>query len=248
MYRHLPQPKSVTQSTMPVPSPCLRRYSWACNNVVLPEPVMPAPGLQRCRPPRAHDVIIPATSQSPWCHWTCALPEPATPSSSMSPATLYVYFFLCHFEPTNPDFDMLHCHITLIYYIAFVLLHCFDMLHCHIALICYMLHCFDMLHCHIALICYIASDILLCFDMLHCHITLICYIAFVLLHCFDILHCHITLICYTLLHCFCFATFWSILMHTTLLNDESGISEMSVATWTNIIVLLRFQLRTTWSR
>jgi hypothetical protein len=34
-------------------------------------------------------------------------------------------------------------------------------------------------------------------------------------------------------------------MHTTLLNDESGLSEMSVATWTNIIVLLRFQLRTT---
>jgi hypothetical protein len=34
-------------------------------------------------------------------------------------------------------------------------------------------------------------------------------------------------------------------MHTTLLNDESGLSETSVATWTNIIVLLRFQPRTT---
>jgi hypothetical protein len=33
-------------------------------------------------------------------------------------------------------------------------------------------------------------------------------------------------------------------MHTTLLNDESGLSEMNVATWTNIIVLLRFQLQT----
>jgi hypothetical protein len=32
-------------------------------------------------------------------------------------------------------------------------------------------------------------------------------------------------------------------MHTTLLNDESGPSETSVATWTNIIVLLRFQLQ-----
>jgi hypothetical protein len=31
-------------------------------------------------------------------------------------------------------------------------------------------------------------------------------------------------------------------MHTTLLNDESRLSEMSVVTWTNIIVLLRFQL------
>jgi hypothetical protein len=30
-----------------------------------------------------------------------------------------------------------------------------------------------------------------------------------------------------------------------LLNDESGLSEMSVVTWTNIIVLLRFLLRTT---
>jgi hypothetical protein len=34
-------------------------------------------------------------------------------------------------------------------------------------------------------------------------------------------------------------------MHTTLLNDESGLSETIVATWTNIIVLLRFWLRTT---
>jgi hypothetical protein len=34
-------------------------------------------------------------------------------------------------------------------------------------------------------------------------------------------------------------------MHTTLLNDENGLSEMSVATWANVIVLLRFQLRTT---
>jgi hypothetical protein len=29
-------------------------------------------------------------------------------------------------------------------------------------------------------------------------------------------------------------------MHTTLLNDKSGLSEMSVATWTNIILPLRF--------
>jgi hypothetical protein len=37
-------------------------------------------------------------------------------------------------------------------------------------------------------------------------------------------------------------------MHTTLLNDENGLSEMSVAIWTNIIVLLRFQHRTTYSK
>jgi hypothetical protein len=90
-------------------------------------------------------------------------------------ATLYI--FLCHFGPTNSDFDMLHYHIALIWYITFGLLHCFDVLHCHIALICYiavnMSYCFDMLHCHIALICYIAFDMLRCFDMLHCYIDLI---------------------------------------------------------------------------
>jgi hypothetical protein len=55
---------------------------------------------------------------------------------------------------------MLHYHISLICYIAFVLLHCFDMLHCHIALICYI--AFNMSHCF---------DILRCFDMLHFHIA-----------------------------------------------------------------------------
>jgi hypothetical protein len=40
-----------------------------------------------------------------------------------------LYIFLCYFGPTNPEFDMLHYHIALICYIAFVLLHCFDMLH-----------------------------------------------------------------------------------------------------------------------
>jgi hypothetical protein len=39
-------------------------------------------------------------------------------------------------------FDMIHCHIALIYYIVFVLLLCFDMLHCHIAFV--LLHFFDM--------------------------------------------------------------------------------------------------------
>jgi hypothetical protein len=84
-----------------------------------------------------------------------------------------------------------------------------------------------MLHCHIALICYIAFVLLHCFDVLHYHITLIWYAAFNMSHCFDmalLLICCIALICYI----------------ATLLNDECGLSEMSVATWTNIIVLLRF--------
>jgi hypothetical protein len=86
-------------------------------------------------------------------------------------------------------------------------------------------HCFDILYCRIALIYYIA---------------LICYI---LLYCFDMLHFHIALICYTSLHCFYSATFLCIWIHTTFLNDESGLSEMSVATLTDIIIL-RFQLWT----
>jgi hypothetical protein len=259
--RHLPRLKPVMSSTTQAPSPSPRRRSWACNNIVLPEPrrcaldIVPKPVM-----PLTHStVVLPeaAMSLSPWCPRARDAVEPA-PSLSLQhrrppqsrKATLYI--FLCHFWPTNPDFDMLHCHIDLICYIAFVLLHCFNVLHCHIALICYiafnMSQCFDMLHCHISLICYIPFDMLHYFDMLHCHIALIIYIAFVLLHCFDMLHCHIILICYTLLYCFCSATFWYIWMHTILLNDESGLSETSVATWTNIIVLLRFQLWTTCSK
>jgi hypothetical protein len=129
--------------------------------------------------PRAYDAIEPAPSLSPQCR---------RPPRARKATVLYI--FLCYFGPTNPDFDMLHCHIAFICYITFILLHCFDVLHCHIALICYI--AFNMLHC---------------FDMLHCHIALICYIAFVLLHCIDMLHCHIALICYTLLHCFYSAIF-----------------------------------------
>jgi hypothetical protein len=127
---------------------------------------------------------------------TCAVPGPIVPSSSSSPrcpslrhcqthvvpepARLHCIIF-CHFGPTNPDFDMLHCHIALICYIAFVLPHCFDVLDCYITLICCiafnMSHCFDMLHYRIALICYIAFDTLHCFDMLHNAILfLLCYI------------------------------------------------------------------------
>jgi hypothetical protein len=151
--------------------------------------------------PRAHDIVEPTLSLSP---------QRRHPPQARK-ATLYI--FLCHFGPTNPDFDILHCDITLTCYIAFVLLHCF----CSAALLWY-------------------ATLPHCFDILHCHNALICYIVFVLLHCFD------------MLHCFCSATFWSIWMHTTLLNGKSGLSEMSVATWTNIIVLLRFKLRTTCSK
>jgi hypothetical protein len=220
MHRHLPRPKLVTPSTMQAPSPCPWCCSQACYNNVQPMPAMFCS--QRCSRacdavdpchPRAHSTVVlpePVTSLNPrrlWARNTIVLPEPAR---------LHSIFFLCHFGPTNPDFDMLHCHIALICYFAFILLHCFDVLHCHIALICSisfnilhwfdMLHCFwyvvllwdatlpprfDMLHCHIALICCIVFVLLHCFDVLHCHIALICYIAFGMLHYFDMLHCHI---------------------------------------------------------
>jgi hypothetical protein len=89
-----------------------------------------------------------------------------------------LYIFLCSFGPTNPDFDMLHCHIALISCIAFVLLQCFDVLQWHIALICYIAtllwYATLLLFCNIALI-----AILLWYATLPltCHIALICYIA-----------------------------------------------------------------------
>jgi hypothetical protein len=99
------------------------------------------------RRPRAHDVIEPTPSLSLQRRY-----PPQTRKATI------LYIFPCHFGPTNPDFDMLHCHIALICYIAFVLLHCFDVLHCHIALICYiafvLLHCFDMLRIAILLLFY----------------------------------------------------------------------------------------------
>jgi hypothetical protein len=151
-------------------NPCHPR---AYSTVILAERVTPSSP----RHPRAHDAIKPMLSLSP---------QRCCPHQAHKATILYI--FLCHFGPTNPDFDMLHSHIALICYIAFVLLHCFDVLHCHITLICYiafnMSHCFDVLHCHIALICYI---------------TLICYIATLLSyatllwyatlpHCLDMLH------------------------------------------------------------
>jgi hypothetical protein len=217
MCRHHPRPKAVTPSTTQAPSPSpwqswphtvlepttlsSSMSLWCCAPRTIPETMTPS-SLWHSR--AGYVVVLPehvTTSQSPRCYRPHTFPEPSMLSSAPSPQC-YIVYFLCHFWPTNPEFDVLHCHIAFICYIAFVLLHCFD--------------------------------------MLYCHITLIWYIAFVLMYCFDMLNCHIALICYKLLHCFCSATFWSIWMHTTLLNDESGLSETCVATWTNIIVLWRF--------
>jgi hypothetical protein len=184
---HLPRPEPVTRSTMQALSLSLRRHSWAHNNVILPEPTtLCTPHHSRacdtvnpCYPqaPSAFVLPEPVTPSSPWCPRACDVVEPA---SSLSPqcrcppwahkATLYI--FLCHFGPTNPNFDMLHCHIVLICYIAFVLLHC------HIALICYiatLLWCTTLL-----LFCCIAFIVTLLWYAtlpLTCCIALICYIS-----------------------------------------------------------------------
>jgi hypothetical protein len=132
MRRHLPLPEPVTSSTTQASSPSPRRRSRAHNNVVLPKPVT------LCTPhrSRAHDADDPRRTQA---HSVVVLPEPATsrardvvdlvPSLSLQrrrppqarKATMYI--FLCHFGPINLDFDMLHCHVALICYIAFILLH-----------------------------------------------------------------------------------------------------------------------------
>jgi hypothetical protein len=128
----------------------------------IPEPTTTSSSLSllRCAPHTVPKLTTPMTH---------TVPRPVAPSSSpnlrrLEPAMLSnphcrppqahkatLYIFLCHFGPTNPDFDMLHYHIALICYIAFILLHCFDVIHCHIALIYYsafnILHYFDMLHC-----------------------------------------------------------------------------------------------------
>jgi glycosyltransferase involved in cell wall biosynthesis len=140
-----PSPRSCAPHAIPEPA--------TPSTCVVPRPVASSssPSLRR---PRACHTVELAPSLSP---------QHRRPSRARK-AILYI--FLCHFRPTNPDFDMLYCHI------AFVLLHYFDVLHCHIALICYiaflLLHCFD---CHIALIRYIAFNISHCFDMLHYHFS-----------------------------------------------------------------------------
>jgi hypothetical protein len=171
---------------------------------------VPSSSLQRCRPPWAHDI------QSPWRHRTRAVPEPAMSSSSPSLQGYIVYISLW---PTNPDFDMLHCHIAFICHIAFVLLYYFDMLHCifffvilglQVLILIYyiaiLLWCGALLlfH-HIALICYIVTFLWYATLFLFCCIALMCYIITLLWYATLPLTCRIALICYIafdMLHCF----------------------------------------------
>jgi hypothetical protein len=178
-----------------------------------------------CRPTQSPRVIIPDLGRA--LRMRCHLPQPwsndpvgVVPEPAM-PSTprhsLYIFYVIVGLQILN-----FICYIaTLLWYTT----------HWYIAFV--LLNCFDLLHCHIALIYYIA---LICYTLL-----LFCYITqntHTLPHCLDMLHIA------TLLFS---ATFLSIWIHITLLHAKSGLSEMSVATWTNI-VLLRFQLRTTWNK
>jgi hypothetical protein len=142
---HLPQPKPVTPSTTQVPSPGLLHHSWACNAIVLPEPVM------LCTPhrslaydtidlhyPQAHNAVVlpePVTWSSPRCPRAHDAPELATPSSSLS-LQCYIVYFSSSFWAYKSWFwyaTLSHC---------FDMQHCFDILHFHIAtllLFCYIL-------------------------------------------------------------------------------------------------------------
>jgi hypothetical protein len=228
MCCHLPRPESVTPSTTQASSPSLWCRSHAHNNVILPKPVT----LCTLRHSWARDAVYlrrpwaaaPSSSPCPQRHHPRDVPELVTPSNPHRPWARKAIVL--------PKPAMLHCIfffvilglqiLIFICYIATLLRYATLLLCCCIALICYIAtllwYITLPLICRIALICYIAFDMLHIFDMLHCHITLICYIAFVLLHCFD------------MLYCFCSATLWSIWMHTTLLNNKSRLSEMSVAT------------------
>jgi hypothetical protein len=72
------------------------------HDVVHPEPFpsqwhsrpMPSLGPQHHRPPRICDVVIPTMPQSPQCHRTRVVSEPATLSSSPSSQGYIVYFSL----------------------------------------------------------------------------------------------------------------------------------------------------------
>jgi hypothetical protein len=145
-------------------------HPWAHSVFVLPEPAMPSSPW--C--PRAHDAVEPMPSLSSQHHRP---PRAHNAILLLEPARLHC-FFLSYFGPTNPNFDMLHCHIALICCIVFVLLHCFDVLHCHIALICYIAtllwYATLLLFCCIALI---ATLLWYATSPLTCRIALICYIA-----------------------------------------------------------------------
>jgi hypothetical protein len=198
-----------------------RHHLWARDAVHL----APSLGPQCHRPPWARDVVVHVTSQSKRCRRPRTFLRPVTLLSSLSPQRCQPRAVP---EPAMPSSSLSPQRCIVYFSLSFW---------GYKSWIWYVTlpHCFDMLYCFyfVALLWY--ATLIHYFDMLHC---------FDMPHCFDMLYCHIALRC---CNYFCSAAFWSIWMHTTLINNESGLSETSVAMWTNIIVLLRFYHRTTCS-
>jgi hypothetical protein len=127
----VPEPATTSSSLSPrccapdtVPKPTMSSTHVILGPIALsssPSPwcrrPMPSSGPQHHRPPRARDTVVPATSLSPRCRQTCAIPKPTTPSSSPSPAMLHVYFSLSFYAYKS-------------WFWYATLPHCFDMLHC----------------------------------------------------------------------------------------------------------------------
>jgi hypothetical protein len=183
---------------------------------------------QYCCPPRAHDGVNPAPFLSPQHRRPRAVPGPATPSSSPSTWHHRPHNVLVLTMPSAPHHPWVRNDVVLP---EPATLQC---------IFFYVILGLQILN----LICYIATLLWYATLLLFCCIALICYIVTllwyaILPHYFDMLYYHIALICYTLLHCFCSTIFWSIWMHTILLNDESRLSEMSVAIWINIICTIK---------
>jgi hypothetical protein len=174
---------------------------------------MPFPSLQQRCPPRAHDIVHPVAFPSPWHRWPMLSLGPQRhcpprahdaikpmPSLSMQHRRppqarngTILYILLCHFWPTNPDFDMLHCFCSAALFWCATLPHCFGMLHClqNIALLYYdtLPHYFDMLHCfwYAALLWY--ATLPHCFHMLQCFCSATLFWYATLPHYFHMLHC-----------------------------------------------------------
>jgi hypothetical protein len=189
---------------------------------------MPSSSPHRHRPPRAHDVIDPALSPSPRCHRPHNITEPTMPSTLHRP---WAHNTIILPEPTTP---LTSCHPRAHNNVVLPQPMSSPSPHCYIVYFSMSFWAYKSGIWYATLLWYVTLPH--CYDMLHTS-TLLWYST--LPDCFDMLRCHIALICYivTLLHFFYSATFLSIWIYTTLLSDESGLSEMSVATCTNIILL-----------
>jgi hypothetical protein len=175
---HLPWHELVTPSTTQAPSPTLQRCRprtilelatlssspspRRCQPRTIPKPTMLSNHVFL-------GLTMPSSSLSPRCCHSCDDPEPVTPSTSRHPWAHNVIILPWACAVTEPT--TLHC---IFFYVILGqkilnLLHCFDMLHCNITFICYIATLlWYATHCYIAFV-LLHSDIYGC--RLHCTIT-----------------------------------------------------------------------------